>query len=46
MQEHFTMSKQELDRVQIMDRIAERRLTQVEAARTLGVSARHAGRLA
>jgi len=45
MQEHFTMSKQELNRVQIMDRIAERRLTQVEAARMLDVSARHVGRL-
>lgn len=39
------MSKQELDRVQIMNRITERRLTQVEAARMLGVSARHIGRL-
>lgn len=39
------MSKQELGRVQIMDRIAERRMTQVEAARMVGVSARHIGRL-
>jgi hypothetical protein len=45
MQEHFTMSKQELGRVQIMDRIAERHLTQVEAADMLGVTARHIGRL-
>jgi hypothetical protein len=45
MQEHFTMSKQELDRVQIMDRIAERRLKQTEAAEMLGLSPRHVGRL-
>ena len=39
------MSKQELDRVQIMDRIAERRLTQVEAAQMLGLGTRQVGRL-
>ena len=39
------MSKKELDRVAIMDRIAERRLSQREAAEMLGLSARHVGRL-
>jgi transposase len=45
MQEHFTMSKKELDRVAIMDRIAERRLRQTEAAEMLGLSPRQVGRL-
>ena len=39
------MSKKELDRVAIMDRIAERRLRQTEAAEMLGLSPRQVGRL-
>ena len=42
---HVTMSSRELDRLQVLGRIAERRLTQREAARVLGITERQLRRL-
>ena len=39
------MSDEELDRVSVIERVIERRLTQREAARMLGVTSRHVRRL-
>ena len=39
------MSTRELDRVQVLSRVAERRLSQREAARVLGVTDRQLRRL-
>jgi len=40
MQGHVTMSTQELDRLQVLARVADKRLTQCEAAAILGVTDR------
>jgi transposase len=45
MDELLTMSKRELTRLEVMQRIQEKRLTQKEAAELLGISLRHAKRL-
>jgi hypothetical protein len=45
MTEHVTLSHEELDRLQIMTRIAERRLTQRHAGELLGVGERQIRRL-
>jgi transposase len=45
MQGHLTMSHQELDRLQILQRVAERRMTQTPAAQALGLSYRQVKRL-
>jgi hypothetical protein len=42
---HVTMSVKELDRVQLMTRVAERRLTQCRAAELAGLTERHIRRL-
>jgi transposase len=42
---HLTMSSQELDRLSVLGRVAERRLSQREAARVLGVTERQLRRL-
>src|SRR6266404_4882453 len=42
---HVTMSVKELDRVQLMTRLAERRLTQRRAAELSGLTERHVRRL-
>src|SRR5207247_10970258 len=42
---HLTLSRKELDRLQLMIRIAERRLTRRHAATLLGLSERQARRL-
>jgi hypothetical protein len=42
---HLTMSVKELDRVQLMTRLAERRLTQRRAAELAGLTERHVRRL-
>ena len=39
------MSEEELDRVSVIERVIERRLTQREAARLLGVTSRQVRRL-
>jgi hypothetical protein len=41
----ITMSHAELDRFGVITRVQERRLTQEEAARTLGLGVRHVQRL-
>ena len=41
----LTMSKKELTRLQIMQRIEEKRLTQREGSEVLGISERHLRRL-
>ncbi len=43
--ETLTMSAKELDRLEIIDRVVERRLTQRAAAARLGLSLRHVERL-
>ncbi len=45
MDELLTMSKKELNRLEVMQRIKEKRLTQKEAARMLGLSVRQVKRL-
>ena len=45
MTEHVTLSHEELDRLQIMTRIAERRLTQRHAGELLGLGERQIRRL-
>ena len=40
-----TMSRQELERVELMQRIQDRRTTQAEAAQTLGLTTRQVQRL-
>lgn len=45
MDELLTMSKREQTRLEVMQRIQEKRLTQKEAAELLGISLRHAKRL-
>lgn len=45
MDELLTMSKTELTRLEVMQRLAEKRLKQKEAAEMLGVSGRHVRRL-
>lgn len=45
MTEHVTLSRKELDRLQIMNRIAERRLTRQRAGELLGLCERQARRL-
>jgi hypothetical protein len=45
MQGHFTMSRIELDRLQILQRVAEPRMTQAAAAQALGLSDRQVQRL-
>lgn len=45
MDELITMSKRELNRLEVMQRIKEKRLTQKEAARMLGLSVRQVKRL-
>lgn len=45
MTEHVTLSHEELDRLQIMTRVAERRLTQRRAAELLGLTERQIRRL-
>lgn len=45
MTEHLTLSHKELDRLQIMTRIAEKRLTRIRAAELLGMSERQVRRL-
>ena len=45
MTEHVTLSHKELDRLQIMTRIAERRLTQRHAGELLGLAERQIRRL-
>lgn len=42
---HVTMSVKELDRVQLMTRVAERRLTQRQAAELAGLTERHVRRM-
>jgi hypothetical protein len=41
----LTMSRKELNRLQILNRVLERRLTQAKAAEPLGLSLRHVERL-
>ena len=45
MTEHVTLSRKELDRLEILTRLVERRLTQRQAGELLGVSERQARRL-
>ena len=45
MQGHVTLSNTELDRLQILQKIMEHRLTQTTAARVLGLSYRQVKRL-
>ncbi len=45
MDELLNMSKQEISRIEIMQRIKDKRLTQAEASRIIGVSIRHVKRL-
>ena len=45
MEEHLTMSKKEHNRLEVMQRIKEKRLTQKEAAQKLGLSVRQVKRL-
>jgi hypothetical protein len=45
MTEHVTLNQKELDRLQILTRLAEHRLTQRQAGELLGVSERQARRL-
>jgi Helix-turn-helix domain len=45
MQGHLTMSQIELDRLQILQRVAERRMTQAAAAQALGLSYQQGKRL-
>lgn len=45
MTEHVTLSRKELDRLQIMTRIAEKRLTRTRAAELLRMSERQVRRL-
>jgi len=45
MTEHVTLSRKELDRLQMMTRIAEKRLTRTRAAELLGMSERQVRRL-
>ena len=45
MDELLTMSKQELTRLEIMQRVKEKRMKQKEAAEMLGISPRHVRRL-
>ena len=43
--ELVSMSAQELDRLMVIERVLEKRLSQVEAAKQLGVTSRHMHRL-
>ena len=43
--ETVTMSYEELDRVSVIERVIEKRLTQLEAARMLGLTSRQVRRL-
>jgi transposase-like protein len=43
--ETVSMSYEELDRVRVIERVIEKRLTQVEAARILGLTTRQVRRL-
>jgi len=43
--ETLTLSYEELDRVSVIERVIEKRLTQLEAARMLGLTSRHVRRL-
>jgi len=43
--ETVTLSYEELDRVGVIERVIEKRLTQVEAARMLGLTSRQVRRL-
>ena len=45
MDELLTMSKRELTRIEVMQRLKEKRLTQKEAAQMLGISTRQVKRL-
>jgi len=45
MDELLTMSKRELTRLEVMQRLKEKRLTQKEAAQMLGISTRQVKRL-
>jgi transposase len=45
MTEHVTLSHKELDRLQIITRLAEKRLTQRQAGQLLGVTERQARRI-
>ena len=45
MDELLTMSKRELSRLEVMQRIKDKRLTQKEAAQLLGISTRQVKRL-
>jgi hypothetical protein len=43
--ELVSMSRKEIDRLEVIRRVLERRLTQVKAAELLGLGARQVGRL-
>ena len=43
--ELVSMSAQELDRLTVIERVLEKRLTQVEASKQLGITPRHLRRL-
>jgi DNA-directed RNA polymerase specialized sigma subunit len=45
MDELLTMSKRELSRLEVMQRIKDKRLTQKEATQLLGISTRQVNRL-